>query len=54
MARFPKTIYVTREKSDGEEWLTAHDSVPDVDETTPCATYQLVRMGKVEVTRSLT
>jgi hypothetical protein len=53
---FPKTIHVTREEAANEDpYLVAHeDGPPQLDETAPCAIYQLVEVGKIEVTRTFT
>lgn len=54
MKKFPKTIYVTRERdTDGTTWFSTNEQVPDVDSDTPLGIYQLVESGKIVVTREL-
>lgn len=54
MAKFPKTIYLTREAdTDGTTWFNANDSVPDVDSNTPLGIYQLVESAEIVVTREV-
>lgn len=53
---FPKTIVVTLEGLDTrDEFLAVQgDNMANVNETTPCAVYELKRVGKIEVTRAIT
>lgn len=52
MKKFPTTLYVTREgEGTNDEYLTADDETPSVDDTTVVAVYRLVEVGKVTVTR---
>ena len=53
-SKFPKTLYVTREYPNNDDsYLQADSEEPWVDETTPCAVYQLVEVATLEVTRTL-
>lgn len=54
MAKFPKTIYVTREDDGSEDtYLSTHEEVPNVDEDTNIAIYQLSELAKIVVTREV-
>jgi hypothetical protein len=53
---FPGTLYVTREAPPNDQpYLVARDEadLQNLDETQPCAVYKLVRVGRVNVTRTL-
>jgi hypothetical protein len=54
MPKFPKTIYVTQETAANDDpWFVVHeDGPPNSDETQDCAVYELVKVGKVEVSRT--
>jgi hypothetical protein len=53
-AKFPKTIYVTRDDYDnGESYLLADAEQPEPEESSPCAIYQLIEVATLEVTRTL-
>jgi hypothetical protein len=53
--KFPRLLHVIQEKySDGTSGVSVMDggvSDPEIEETTPCAIYQFVQAGKVEVSR---
>lgn len=56
MAKFPKTIYVTREQDGDDEensYLNTYEDVPNVDENTRIAIYQLSELAEIVVTREV-
>lgn len=53
MKKFPKTIHVTREDEGENEYLQVReDGVEGMDQQTDVAIYQLVKVGRVSITRT--
>jgi hypothetical protein len=49
--KFPKRIHITIEPADEPFLIVRTEGIEDVDDTQPCAIYELVEVGIVEVTR---
>lgn len=53
MSKFPKVIHVTREGDGEDEYLNVReDGVERIDEPMEVAIYELVEVGRVEITKS--